>query len=127
MVQDGHDVGDHPPITPDPLASLWTRLGGFCDDFVTGNLESVEKPPHKHSEIRSFSGKGTLPETDNKFAPENGWFGSDMTFLLGANGLFSGANLLLVSGVDSWILNIRVPFVSWYLFAQLRWVCTQVK
>ena len=69
VVQDGHDVGDHPPITPDPLASLFTP---FWVDFVTGNLESVEKPPHKHSEIRSFSGKGTLPETNSKFAPENG-------------------------------------------------------
>ena len=38
----------------------------------------------------------TLPET-NIFAPKNGWLEYD-PFLLGIFGLFSGANLLLVSG-----------------------------
>ena len=38
----------------------------------------------------------TLPETNSKFAPKNGWLEYD-PFLLGF-GLFSGANLLLVSG-----------------------------
>ena len=32
----------------------------------------------------------TLPETNSEFAPENGWLEYD-PFLLGKNGLFSGA------------------------------------
>ena len=39
----------------------------------------------------------TLPETNIQVAPENGWLEYD-PFLLGSNGLFSGANLPLVSG-----------------------------
>ena len=38
MPQDGHDVGDHPPITPDPLASLWAHLDGFCVMGTTGDV-----------------------------------------------------------------------------------------
>ena len=40
----------------------------------------------------------TIPETNSKFAPENGWLEYCTCFLLGRLGLFSGADLLLVSG-----------------------------
>ena len=40
----------------------------------------------------------TLPERDEHFAPENGWLEDVCRSFLGIFGLFSGANLLLVSG-----------------------------
>ena len=42
--------------------------------------------------------RNTLPETNSKFAPENGCSWNTDRFLLGHLGLFSGAKLLLVSG-----------------------------
>ena len=49
--------------------------------------------------LRAVEYLGTLPET-NIFAPENRWFGWKMILSFwGDFGLFSGANLLLVSGV----------------------------
>ena len=46
--------------------------------------------------MANFVWQITVPETNSKFAPENGWLEDD-PFLLGVS-LFSGANLLLVSG-----------------------------
>ena len=54
----------------------------------------------------------TLPETNSKLAPENGWLEYD-PYLLGF-GLFSGANLLLVLGRV--IIQIRGHEISWFFF-----------
>ena len=39
----------------------------------------------------------TLPETNSKFAPENGWLEYDLFPFGASKGLFSGANLPLVA------------------------------
>ena len=72
----------------------WQVYGPVCVDFVTIlSLEILSqlRKHHKHSEIRSFSGKGTLPETNSKFAPENGCLVQMIRLPFRANGLFSEA------------------------------------
>ena len=62
----------------------------------------VHVPPFLAMEIRSINASqkirpNTLPET-NIFAPKNGWLEYFLVSFWGPKRLFSGANLLLVSG-----------------------------
>ena len=48
----------------------------------------------------------TLPETNMTSPPQNGWdWNTSYYFPIGVNGLFSGANLLLVSGRVNGLIN----------------------
>ncbi len=62
------------------------RFSSFCFGCFTSGVNFFSPA----------AARDTLPETNSILAPENGWLEDDR-FLLGP-GLFSGANLLLVSG-----------------------------
>ena len=82
------DLGAHPYLWKHP----------YIDNVIKGSVV-VQTPkitsnyPLGRSDILGFeflNMKDTLPETNSKVAPENGWLEYD-PFLLGP-GLFSGAN-----------------------------------
>ena len=78
------------------LRQYW-QLGYFGEKRyvqITQELIEIAKIPRV---VPFFDHQTTLPKT-NIFAPENGWLEYYCSFLLGF-GLFSGANLLLVSGM----------------------------
>ncbi len=83
----------------------------FHSKFVPEKLPVPKRKPHRLP-VRSIQGAFavTLPETNSKFAPENGWFES---FLLGRLGLFSGAFAVSFGGCKLWGFKIseRTPWI----------------
>ncbi len=92
-------------------------------DFQGWKVQYIAMGRHTHTHTKDAStyhlciywnkSKYTLPETNSEFTPENWWLEDD-PFLLGqVPGLFSGVNLLLVSGLWSlrcWI-HCGAPWV----------------
>ena len=100
----------------DPFAWILWRFCHWKSWVSWENITSIPKSDPFLERVPS------LKLTASSHLKMDAWFRWS-GFLLGQTAYFQRL-VLLVSGEDSWILNIRVPFVSWYLFVQLRWVLT---
>ena len=96
----------------------WHRRGKQCHEIqiqvLKKNTES-QVTTTQHMMLLKRSNLVPLPETNSKFAPENGWLENDPE-RFPILGLFSGANLLFVSGRVSGETQPAVHPIRWVGF-----------